>query len=765
MLHSSSFEAISQLQPPTSLSTLQKFLGFINHFRRYTPVNFSNYLEPLTRLTKKDVPFRWGPDQQTAFDDIKAQLLSAQILRPPDLTRPFVVYSDASNFAAGGALFQAGEDGFLHPVEYYSSKFDKVELNYTGGDKEMLAVMQNLGHWRHLLSSTGIRVEVRTDHSNLVPFPRHRLLTSRHIRWATELAEYDVVIVYVPKSQNVIADAFSRRADLRMTPAEDRERREFILLPPSILQPASPPIPVLAAALKTRSRRGATRRVEAVGKGQVASADDAEDGGVGRVAVESEVEGGEEGAGVATGTTGLREVVTDPARRLDILRARHDAPFAGHRGGKGTYRAVARDFYWPGCRKDCEEWARSCVICQRSKPSRQRPAGLLQPLQPPSGPGKRISLDLIVGLPESNGYNAILTIVDHFTKRVTFVACRDTITSSEIEKVITHEIIRVQGIPEEVLSDRGPQFRSKHWFSFFESLGCRVLLSTAFHPQTDGLTERMNQTVELYLRQYVAYDQADWADRLDAAEISINNADTDSTGRSPYFHDLGRNPRFDFVALPEGGKGRVEEAVSRAVGLGELWRDLAGRYAVAQKRMKEQADKKRRDLEFKVGDKVWVERKNMSTGRPSEKLDMRRIGPYKVTARVGPVAYRVALPPDVRVHPVFHVSFLSPFHENTFQGRQPPPPPPDIIEGQEEWEVEAVMDSRKKPGRGRRYEWLIKWKGYGLEEMSWEPWENVRNAENLVKAFHKSYPGIPAPERYQQGPAGVGKMVKRRRKT
>jgi hypothetical protein len=355
--------------------------------------------------------------------------------------------------------------------------------------------------------------------------------------------------------------------------------------------------------------------------------------------------------------------------------------------------------------------------------------------------------------------------VDHQTKRVILLPCRDSITSEETENLINHHVIRPHGIPLEVLSDRGPQFISKHWFSYFERLGAKVLLSSAFHPQTDGLTERTNQQVEVYLRQVISYDQTDWAEHLDACEISINNAPLGSTGHSPYFHDMGRNPKFDLVALEAKGAGVVEGAVQKAERMRELWAEMAREYAVVQKRMKEQADKKRRDVEFAVGDRVWVDRRNMSTGRPSAKLDWKRVGPYSITERIGNVAYRVALPPHVKAHNVFHVSLLSPFRQDTFGGRQPPPPEPERIDGELEWEVEAILDSRKKPGRGDGCLWLVKWKGYGFEEASWEPWENVRNAEALVKAFHVTYPGNPAPKKLRQGPLGVGRMVKRKRGT
>ena len=324
-------------------------------------------MEPLTRLTKKNTTFSWGQEQQAAFNLLKQLLLSSSVLCAPNPSLPYILYTDASDYAVGCALYQLDPtDGLLHPVEFWSQKYQTAEFNYSNNDKELLAIVASLSHFRHLLSGTKQPVTVRSDHRNLLHFTKKRSLTPRHAWWAVDLAEYNFVIEHTPKSQNVVADALSRRTDLQFTRAESQARHEQILLPPWTIDPTTSPV----AHLSTFHTQPALQR----------------------------------------------EVVTEEARKLEITRSRHDGLLAGHWGIAKTLDLVQRDFVWDGMWKYVEDYVSSCESCARNKAPRQKPFGELQPLPIPGRPWESISLDFIVKLPQSSGFDSILVVVDRLTK-------------------------------------------------------------------------------------------------------------------------------------------------------------------------------------------------------------------------------------------------------------------------------------------------------------------------------------------------------------
>jgi len=294
-----------------------------------------------------------------------------------------------------------------------------------------------------------------------------------------------------------------------------------------------------------------------------------------------------------------------------------------------------------------------------------------------------------------------------------------------------------------LVSDCGPQFTSAFWKTLWRLLGAKVSLSTAAHPQTDGQTERVNQTGEQYLRHFVNYEQNDWAQYLSLAEFTYNNATHSSTHMSPFFANYIRHPRADALSKEkvESSSDSAEQKVQK---MSELLDKLKQHLTKAQEAMATQANKHRRSADFKVGDKVWVLTRNMQSPRPAKKLDYRKSGPYIIEEQINPVAFKLKLPPHMHVHPVFHASLLSPHYENHFSSRMPQPPPPIHYKDQDvpEFEVESILDVRK---RGRRWEWLVSWKGYGIGDRTWEPWQNLSRAQESVLEFHNGHPLKAAP--------------------
>lgn len=444
----------------------------------------------------------------------------------------------------------------------------------------------------------------------------------------------------------------------------------------------------------------------------------------------------------------LRVYVPDARNlRLRVLESKHDHATAGHHGFKKTLDLVRREFYWPGLRIMVANYCRTCDACPRNKAARHKPYGLLKQLPIPERPWESISVDFIGELPGSVAsdsnitHNAILVVVDRLSKMSLFIPTTTTATSIDLARLYVRHVFSKHGVPSDIVSDRGSTFTSQFMSALGQLLNIKLNHSTAYHPETDGQTERTNQTLESYLRMYTNYQQDDWADLLPIAEFAYNNAPHSATQTSPFFANYGYNPRAT-LSLDVAVADPTAHDFSKS--LTELHTYCREQVAVAQAQYQVPADRRRLPApEIAIGDLVWLNAKNITTRRPSKKLDHKRLGPFPVTHKVSSHAFRLGLPEGMRfLHPVFHISLLEPHHTNTIPNRIQPPPLPVEVDDHTEYEVANILDSRR---RRRRLEYLVQWRGYEntAESATWEVAENVANSPNLIAAFHAAYPTKP----------------------
>ncbi|UTT88461.1 hypothetical protein NDA17_007737 [Ustilago hordei] len=325
-----------------------------------------------------------------------------------------------------------------------------------------------------------------------------------------------------------------------------------------------------------------------------------------------------------------------------------------------------------------------------------------EPLATPDRPWGSISLDFIEGLPpskkyDSKTYDSILVIVDRLTKFAILAPTHKTVTAKQTAVLLYGHMVRLFGYPDHMVSDRGRQFISGAWKAFAEQMGVKHSLSTAYHPQTDGQTERVNQVIEQYLRMYCNYEQNDWANLLDTAAFVYNNTVHNSIGVSPFFACYGWNPKAH-PDIPQrlgvNDPGRFEYLMDGK----EHCKYLQEQIREAQRRSVDQYNRKHKDIEFKVGDMVYINRRNWKTRRPTPKLDTRFAGPYPVQERP----------------------------------TMPPLPDEDL-----DFEVEALIDKRSHNGTT---EYKVLWRGYSEEAASWEPVENL-NCPDLIQEYEVSEGG------------------------
>ncbi|RVW32511.1 Transposon Ty3-G Gag-Pol polyprotein [Vitis vinifera] len=354
-------------------------------------------------------------------------------------------------------------------------------------------------------------------------------------------------------------------------------------------------------------------------------------------------------------------VPNDEDLRRELLEEAHCSKFAIHPGGTKMYKDLRQNYWWSGMKRDIAQFVAQCLVCQQVKAEHQRPAGSLQPLAIPEWKWEHITMDFVIGLPRTlGGNNAIWVIVDRLTKSAHFLPMKVNFSLDRLASLYVKEIVRMHGVPVSIVSDRDPRFTSRFWHSLQKALGTKLSFSTAFHPQTDGQSERVIQVLEDLLRACILDLQGNWDDHLPLVEFAYNNSFQASIGMAPFEALYGRKCRSPICWNDVGERKLLgPELVQLTVEKVALIKE---RLKAAQSRHKSYADHRRRDLEFEVGDHVFLKVSPMKSvmrfGRKG-KLSPRFVGPFEILERVGTLAYKVALPPSLsKVHNVFHVSTL-----------------------------------------------------------------------------------------------------------
>lgn len=426
----------------------------------------------------------------------------------------------------------------------------------------------------------------------------------------------------------------------------------------------------------------------------------------------------------------------EPSLRARIVQAYHVPATAGHRGADITLARVQRSWYWPGMATQVKAMVAGCG-CQRSKASTQRPMGLLQPLEPPDRPFTHITMDLITDLPPHpiHGYDAILVVVDRFSKMVRLLPTDKSLTAAGTMQLLEqHVFCTMFGWPVHLVTDRDPRWTAATFRAFCSEHNIHHALSTANHPQTDGQTERTNRVVEEIARSYLGFDQSALWELLPEFEFAINDSPLHQVGGlSPFEIVMGQSPLrpIDVAAGVASAPALPPDGTERTAAHAARRREVRERLRAASAAMAVQANRRRRPVppELRAGAQVYVKREYLLTPaqRAQLKTDGRRKlqpkynGPYKVLERVGNLAVRIELPAGSRAHPVIHVEALKLYQPHGIEGVAPPQVL-ELVEGtgaqqRRVYEVEKLLQARRNKGGTTSY--LAQWRYYPLGDASW----------------------------------------------
>ena len=474
------------------------------------------------------------------------------------------------------------------------------------------------------------------------------------------IKDYDCTIEYHPRKANVVADALSRKPEGSYSYLQTVYLPLLIELRSLVVQLQVADTGKLLASFYVRPIL-----VDQIKEGQKQVSE--------MIKLRAEIEGGRKPKfqirddGVIV--SGSRMCVPEIGElKREIMEEAHSSAYAMHPGSTKMYHTLREHYWWKGMKKKIADFVSRCLTCQQVKAEHQKPTGKIQPLPIPVWKWDKITMDFVTGLPRTRRqHDAIWVIVDRLTRSAHFLPVSNDDPLDKLAQLYVEEIVRLHGVPLSIVLDRDPRFTSRFWSSLQDAMGTRLHFSTAFHPQTDGQSERTIQTLEDMLRACVIEFKGSWDTHLSLMEFAYNNSYKSNIGMAPFEAWYGRKCRTPVCLDEVGGRKLIgPELVQITLDKIQIVRD---RLKIARDRQKSYADKRRRDLQFNVGDRVFLKvspwKGVLRFGR-SGKLRPRYIGPYEIIARVGPVAYRLDLPLELSmVHNVCSCIYAPQVHSRS----------------------------------------------------------------------------------------------------
>lgn len=772
-------KAIAKIQFPKTLRLLETYLGLTGYLREYVPfyAGISKSLQarktellkpsPVAGNARKSFASRTRVENATPLEKEAFRILQSLLSAPTylihhDPARQLFIDLDSSKeFGIGAMVYHvkigANWDGkgfpprkSLEPILFLSRLLTSAETRYWPTELEIAGIVWVLKKTRHLIESSSIPTVIYTDHGSALGIAKQTTLTTsstdklnlRLVRASDYIQRFNLEIRHKPGAQHIIPDALSRLSSLNIDEKrrQDDEGELDALFTTTLIE--------MEEAFRNRLLDG--YRNDPVWK-RISALLDAQTSTEGSAALPFYRENGLifRSDGYTTGSHAFepRRLCIPQPLVSDIFATVHGAA-NGHAGFRKCYEQLASSYYVRGMSRQLRDYLRHCPDCQIHQTRRHKPYGALQPILTPPVPFHTLTIDFILGLPKSReGFDAAMSVTCKFSKRVTSILGKSTWSAAQWGKALLDRLdIADWGIPKAIISDRDRKFLSDLWTEIFRQLGVRLLFSTAYHAQTDGQSERTNQTLEIALRFAIALleNPADWPDLMPKLQRALNNS-VASTGHTPNEVAYGFTPaQPDLMPQQPSAAAAADLRTAQRI----IRAEVADAIALGQMYSKQDYDRKHQPLYMKVGDwallRLHKGYKIPATARLGKKLSQQYVGPFQITEKIGRLAYRLAIPETWRIHPVFTVAQLEPVpppSADPFSRPRPTEPDSVFVEGDTErvksYEVERLLNKRQTARRGVEY--LVKWKGYGPQHDAWRSLPELGDAMDLVKEYEEAF--------------------------
>ena len=669
----SKVQVIQDWPTPKNVHDIQVFLGFTNFYRTLIH-DYSNKTCKLTNLLKKDVPFEWGIEQEVSFKALKNTFSQDTLLSHPNEDKLFLVETDASDCAISGILSQFDENQILKPIAFYSRQMVPAERNYEIYDKELLAVIESFKHWRHFLQGGRHQITVLCDHKNLEYFMSTKKLTRRQARWSLELAEFDFILTHRPGRLNGKADLLSRRPDYKI---DDEKQNLLQLIKPEQVMDLNQILLQKDCSALIRSNN-LNIDFDMLEDWPLIIADFLESGDnswlpdipsflLNRCKNQASQFAFKNDIFVRILDNGLSTApfVKSNNRTNLIERFHHQL---AHLKFDSIIELLTRRYWWPNMKSDVRDYIARCPQCQlNSSASGVHAPTPLRPITPTALPFERWGIDFVGRLPETkSGNKFIITAIDYATRWVVAKPIRN-MNESAVASFL-YSLMMDYGTPYEIISDRGKSFLAEGIKEFENRNQITHLATTPYHPQTNGMVERMHSMLGAGLSSLLQGRTDRWDEYLNQTIFAIRVRTHAVTGFSPFFLLYGVHPRLPSDTNPPEQMitplDELEQIEVNNEFIARTMEELGESRAAANVRTKTQAElmRKRNNLEdnnqnyyFKVGDMVKMKHHNR------EKFEFSWKGPYHIVDIGFPGTYWIMTPQGQRLPATINQSELAPW--------------------------------------------------------------------------------------------------------
>ncbi|UYV79257.1 K02A2.6-like, partial [Cordylochernes scorpioides] len=714
-------KAIRDFPRPKKIKEVQSFLGMCSYYRKFIK-GFSKIADPLTSLIKKNVPFTWTENQEKAFQTLKVALINPPILGHFDPNAITYIHTDASNIGLGATLVQKFGDK-EKVISYLSRTLSKPEQNYSTTEKECLAVVWSMSKLRPYLY--GRHFKIVTDHHALCWLKNLKDPTGRLARWALKIQEYNFEIIHKSGKKHLDADGLSRGPLPENEWDEDYER----LFLNQIIDEKDDFIENIKENL-SGNKRSITQNFKE------------ENGCLYKKNPNPE------------GRAWL--LVVPKKRRKEVMSEYHNHMLNGHLGVARTTYRLKNKYYWPSMLKDVSEFVKTCHLCQSRKGSNHLTSGLLQPIPPANYPFERIGIDFVGPLPSTKRRRKwIIVLTDYYTKYAETKAVSEA-TVKEVSTFLIEHIILRHGAPRFLISDRGSQFTSNLMKEVMKMCKVKHCFTTSYHPQTNGLTERLNRTLINMISMYVNTDQKNWDEILPFITHAYNTTIQETTGYSPFFLLFGREPMslLDDENIPtDSNMDDYDEYIENYLDkIARTRQVVINNTEKTQERMKRNYDKKHNEKIYEPGHLVAVWTPVRKIGK-CEKLLRKYFGPYRILKKLSNVNYLIEPKDNPGQDPlIVHVSRLKPYFERidevTHEDIQPPETfdfstPNEWPKWRKRFERYLVDSGMKKKEEADKIDLLMYLMGDRADDIfrtfRFEKEEEATKIDSVLKAFDSHF--------------------------